>query len=502
MKRFKCFRKEDFIFPTQLRNFLIDDPILDYFKYQKHDYPKDLEENHQVDIMQRGIEFENFVVSKLNVINVQDKFPQMDYDAFFYTTELLNKKAEIIYQGFILDENLKIAGLPDLIIRKDIFKNLYNINIDSDYAVVDIKHSTLELTKDGNLSNSKKYWPYKSQVYLYSKIFNFEGFLYGRKVVQNKQILDTNLVKVHFTPDVIEKTDQAIEWIKKIKNHVLKPEEIHCNMKNHSDYPWRTAKTILAKKTNNLTQYWGISNQMAKEMNDYSKREVRETIGAIKNETKRDLAMNIYCSNQGIPKPIEFSLLSDEEYFFVDFEFINSSVFNFEKETFNHLYMIGVGWFDEKWNYKCFIPETLTLEKEKENLEEFIKFVGNKKCMHWSNAEPSLFNKLCQNFQIENTLEWIDLLKIFKETKYSKKGLKNFGLKSVAKSLYQNGQIKTFWADDIYDGLGANKLIKDNFQEDFRQIKDLDKVIYYNEIDCRVLFEILGYLKDSVKNIL
>lgn len=499
MKRLKIFKKENFIFPTQLRNFLIDDPILDYFKYQKHNYPKDSNENHQVEIMQRGIDYENYIVSKLNVINVQDKYSNMDYDSFFYTKELLDKKTEIIYQGFILDENQQIAGYPDLIIRKDIFKNLYNISINSDYAIVDIKHSTLELTKDGMLSNSKRYLPYKSQVYLYSKIFNFEGFIYGRKVIQNKQMLDRNIVKIEFTPELISKTEEAIEWVKKVKNHTLNPKEIHCNMKNHSDYPWRTAKTILAKKTNNLTQYWGINNKMAKEMNGYSNREVRETIGMVQNETKKELMMNIFCTNQGVPRPIEFSLLSDEEYYFVDFEFINSSSLNFEKETINHLYMIGVGWYDKEWKYKCFIPQKLTLEKEKENLIEFINFVKNKKCMHWSNAEPSLFKKLCLIFELENTIEWIDLLKIFKETKFSRKGLKNFGLKNVAKSLYQKGDIKTLWADDIYDGLGANKLIKENLVENFREIKDLDKVIFYNEIDCKVLYEILEYLKDSVK---
>jgi hypothetical protein len=349
------------------------------------------------------------------------------------------------------------------------------------------------------LSNSKRYLPYNSQVYLYSKIFNFEGFIYGRKVIQNKQMLDRNIVKIEFTPELISKTEEAIEWVKKVKNHTLNPKEIHCNMKNHSDYPWRTAKTILAKKTNNLTQYWGINNKMAKEMNGYSNREVRETIGMVQNETKKELMMNIFCTNQGVPRPIEFSLLSDEEYYFVDFEFINSSSLNFEKETINHLYMIGVGWYDKEWKYKCFIPQKLTLEKEKENLIEFINFVKNKKCMHWSNAEPSLFKKLCLIFELENTIEWIDLLKIFKETKFSRKGLKNFGLKNVAKSLYQKGDIKTLWADDIYDGLGANKLIKENLVENFREIKDLDKVIFYNEIDCKVLYEILEYLKDSVK---
>jgi len=114
--------------------------------------------------------------------------------------------------------------------------------------------------------------------------------------------------------------------------------------------------------------------------------------------------------------------------------------------------MIGVGFQNQfkKWEYHVFIPERLTDVEEKYNIYKWIKFMDVKsrefgfekyQLIHWSNAEPGLFNSLKESWNIRKNLNWVDLLDIVKDIEFVCPGMKNFGLKSVAKSLNRCGLI-------------------------------------------------------------
>ena len=75
-----------------------------------------------------------------------------------------------------------------------------------------------------------------------------------------------------------------------------------------------------------------------------------------------------------------------------------------------------------------------------------------------------------------------------------------FGLKSVAKAMHANGLIETLWGDGPTDGLGAMVGAWWCAREAARlgvgmqQIDLMHEITGYNEVDCRVMIEIVRYL--------
>jgi predicted RecB family nuclease len=120
--------------------------------------------------------------------------------------------------------------------------------------------------------------------------------------------------------------------------------------------------------------------------------------------------------------------------------------------------------------------------------------------MNWSTAEQSMLSSLSKqyHFELEKTIEWIDLLKLFKTTiHFVCDGMKTYSLKDVAKSMYKLGFIKTNWNDNIMNGLEANILLIPNFTKGDYVLKHCDSlsdIIDYNEIDCRVMMELFEFV--------
>ena len=91
-------------------------------------------------------------------------------------------------------------------------------------------------------------------------------------------------------------------------------------------------------------------------------------------------------------------------------------------------------------------------------------------------------------------INFYDLYKFFKDNEIVVKGSFNYGLKSIANALYKHNLIKTNWIGDM-DGLQASLYGWLELTEgDTSKIED---TIYYNEVDCKVLYEIYKLLKDS-----
>ena len=96
----------------------------------------------------------------------------------------------------------------------------------------------------------------------------------------------------------------------------------------------------------------------------------------------------------------------------------------------------------------------------------------------------------------------MDLLNVFKQSPITFKNVYNYGLKNIAKKMAENKMISTKWEDNNLDGLGAmvatwncdDKI----YEGDKRKLKDFDEmkqIIKYNEIDCKVMWDILNYIK-------
>jgi hypothetical protein len=81
------------------------------------------------------------------------------------------------------------------------------------------------------------------------------------------------------------------------------------------------------------------------------------------------------------------------------------------------------------------------------------------------------------------------------------RGARSFGLKAVARAMKAHGQIETEWGEGLADGTGAmagawaaaDIAAKDD--SDMGTVELMQDVSRYNEIDCRVMAEVLDHLR-------
>ena len=80
-------------------------------------------------------------------------------------------------------------------------------------------------------------------------------------------------------------------------------------------------------------------------------------------------------------------------------------------------------------------------------------------------------------------------------------GVFKFGLKSIGKALYNHGLIETTW-DDNDNGLDVmiqfkNICQKNNKKIPLKRYLEIKNIVYYNYVDCQVLYEIVELLRNK-----
>ena len=124
------------------------------------------------------------------------------------------------------------------------------------------------------------------------------------------------------------------------------------------------------------------------------------------------------------------------------------------------------------------------------------------------------YNILNKVYKLFYDYKWVDLLDIFKNTPIIIKGAYNFSLKTISKALYKLNKIETLWDDNsdlestesglclngldsMYISIDANNwALKNNRSLLYHQ--QMNNVIKYNEIDCKVMWEILSFIKKEL----
>jgi hypothetical protein len=303
----------EMISPSSIRNYMLDDPLIDWLKYYSIDNinKKPLPNHNNINInynnhnnnhnfnsfiMEQGNIFEKIVFTKLkeklkdnySIIQVSYNNESQSYEKYMETLKYMKEGVDIIYQGVLHDYNNKLYGIPDLLVRSDKFNSIFNQHIDFSnkkqyyYVVVDIKHSTIHLNCNQEYIKDINCTPaYKGQILIYNKILNniennieHLGFILCKKIIYTKNnitysndnfleniaIIDYNNNDNHY----VEKVNNAIDWIKRmrIEGHTWsllpKPSilELYPNMKNDKDDHYRKIKIELADKLNEITNIW------------------------------------------------------------------------------------------------------------------------------------------------------------------------------------------------------------------------------------------------------
>ena len=244
------------------------------------------------------------------------------------------------------------------------------------------------------------------------------------------------------------------------------------------------------------------------------------------------LAVN---TDSGPPvRPLQFS---DVEHrwrtptsveFYVDFEFCSDLNDDFSKLPLKGgqplIFMIGCGHLENgEWRFKSLTTDDLSEDEELRIIREWTDHMravrdrleprnGEPRIFHWSPAEVialetaynSAMNRHGERADWQSNLGWYDFLKVMRDEPIVVRGAMDFGLKSVAKAMRRHGLIETEWDDDSQvDGLGAMVgawRCDEEAQRTDASMADLPlmrEIAKYNEIDCKVMMEIIRYLRTN-----
>jgi len=212
--------------------------------------------------------------------------------------------------------------------------------------------------------------------------------------------------------------------------------------------------------------------------------------------------------------------------FFVDFETINDVFGSMDKLPYADkapmIFMIGVGYIDpsssassKEWIYKDFTINSVTDDEEKQVCIAFGAYITeisrkykelHPRLTHWSHAEEYQWEKAIEKNKLEWVSEiepvWFDLLDVFRDEPVVVRGSLSFGLKAIAKAMKSHNMITTQWGEGPYsDGssamLGAYHASREALSKgiSMRDTPQMKEIVKYNEVDCKVMYEILTYLR-------
>jgi putative phage-type endonuclease len=350
------------------------------------------------------------------------------------------------------------------------------------------------------------------------------------------------------------KTGDAVRWIRKMRSDGYKwklfppsRKELMPNMCNSSDGNWRVIKNKIADRQNDITQLWmcGIKNREISIKNGVKNWKIHpnitsEDLGVNGDKVVNTLQLIIDFNQNPIvcepfitpsklskkylihPRKIKTKLFNWRQTqpleMFIDFETVSDLI----SDEFNGslIFNVGISYIhNEEFKFKGFTADGLTVNDERKlfiDMHNFIHEMAQKcndgkqpRLWHWSHAERTFYNStMCRHIELipaEQLLKnWCDLLKIFKDEPIVVRGALNFSLKSVVKAFSYHGFIGTNYQESsVSNGLDAMVLAYNEYIKckknnkkftDSNVVKDIEK---YNEIDCRVLGEILIYLRAS-----
>lgn len=422
-----------------------------------------------------------------------------------------------------------------------------NLTKNYHYRIIDIKFSTVKYRSKGwCMVNAGSAPAYKGQIYIYHRaLSNLQGYDPEYAYVLGKGWSRTsNRVKSKgdncmdelgvidysdWDESYISRTNEAVEWIRDIRRYghswnfdtlPLPRKELYPNMSNLNDSPWRNVKLQISDKIKEITGLWmcGMKNRSlahSREVYGWDQEGCTMDVLGIKNEKIRMTITKMVDVNMSPDINILPTIIRNNPMgwkrkksleLYVDFEtcVVNDSTEFPRVTTYTILSLIGVGHYDKngEWVYQSFRVDDLTKRHAKIIVNAFNAYVDKLKLqykvkkpllVHYSKAEPCIWSN-----NSDRSYQWFDLLSLLKDEPVVVKGALSYSLKDIAKSMYNLGFINTIWDEYVLNGGDAMILLKDTYKSNPEEVKTtLNNVINYNEVDCKVLGEIITYLRNN-----
>jgi predicted RecB family nuclease len=315
-------------------------------------------------------------------------------------------------------------------------------------------------------------------------------------------------------------------------------------MRRREDAPWHAAKAQIAEALDDLTLLWRVTpERRAAALASGVSRWTDETccattLGITGSVNPAILDAVIRANRSAADGAIVFpARVTVEEpnwrdaapaEFFVDFETVSDLDEDFS--TFPDaggealIFMIGCGHFTGPreapvWNFRVFTTNALVPAEERRIIEAWLdhmqaiaaangQALEASRAFHWSPAETSTLTEAYNAAHRRHgqppwpRVPWIDLLnRVIKAQPVTVRGAFGFGLKAMARALHANGLVETLWSDSATDGLGAMVGAWACHHEAAQRgvaMPDVDlmkEIEAYNEVDCKVMAEVLTYLR-------
>ena len=542
--QFNINNKFNYITPCLQKGLLFEREIYEDLKGK---FPEDCKELYN-SYTDGGINDDNFKKTKdaifsgipiiMQAVLMDDTLKFRGVADLIVRSDYLNK---IFKKDIMLDTENPTKNLTKLIKKQGYY-----------YVIIDIKYSHLTLCSKNNLiRNNGRMKSYKAQLLIYNTIlgkiqnyyplktyimcksWNIDSKVNPESGINCYDILG-HIDYESFDNKYISLTKNAIEWVRNVRKNgekwsPLKPHiiEMCCNSSNTDDEPWTAVKKQILNKTKDLTCIWKIGKDIrdkafAKNIKTYDDPECTIENLELKPGKTTDIIRQILSVNNSkeksniLPKKIKTKLYKwykvYQNEFYIDFETFCDipDEINIKKTKNNgvFLFMIGVG-FERNgiWTYKCFKCRSKSILEERRILKKFKKYVDKhtvpskklQRFIHWSPAEKIVLEKVLDRHQKLlkmwwNDVQWCDLCELFKIEPIVIKNATNFKLKTIASAMYQHGMIRTKYNDDgIKDGRLAAFMATEYYK--IQNSDNMAEIISYNEIDCKVMWDILKFLR-------
>ena len=481
-------------------------------------------------LLYKNLSVDNIIYQVSNHLSVPNKI--------HLTIKYIKQKKPIIYNPFIGDYN-DIYGSASFLVRSEylsLFLEIFNHDILLDqllstkhsYYVINIKNIKIH-TDTFSISKTNKNEYHRGSTHLFNSLLNQMLSINNNLVFFiTKKNLDLYLLDDVSTNQLINKTNDAIlsyrniinngsQWVPNHNNQFILP-----NLANYDDYPWSSVKQTIAEKIKDITLLWNCSSIQRNKAflhNIYTYHHPKLNANILGKTGKQGIILDkiidinrqntITYSPRKIKNYLNTQIIKNQQIqFIVDFETTNinnSSV----------IFLIGCICIhnNKEYSFKSFVSNDFNIvDNEITIIYQWLDYMNsitdNIIIHHWGNAEPSIFNSIVDKYHIDkeliNNIQWNDMITMFKREPFVIKNVFSFGLKEICKQLYSLGLISHIWDDNDIDGKTtlvyiANEIKMSLPNDSFTSNKLVQSIIYYNRIDCLVLFDILQFFK-SITN--
>jgi hypothetical protein len=421
------------------------------------------------------------------------------------TLRLMGAGQEVIYQGLVRESDQKVFGVPDILILGSVLERVVPgslVGPPDTYYVVDVKYKGLDLNKQGDLA-AKHRWE-KVQLAVYESALatmlnrsRQRSYLLGRSADgDDGGCFDKLGWQKPEDPKTLDKVRTGLEWIRELRasgsSWALVPPSDPRLAPNTASDDYGRWNSVIAK----LIPEKDYSNdphvspaQIASNRADWFDR-----------------------------KGVEF---------YVDFETLNSLNDHFTSLPSSGgtpmIFMIGCGHEEQgTFVFTVWTARDETHEEEARIIDEWFAHmkqttlrlaphVDIPTVFHWHNHEQIELGKAAGRHTRPDWKEvgWYDLLvKVMRAEPVTVRGAKGHGLKAVARSMNELRLIDTVWSDGpvsggteamtaawwCYEQSRQRGLPVHNVAPDGRAPL-MPEIERYNEVDCRVMWEILQYFR-------